>query len=343
MYLLHKMRVGGRSGFRLGLLIMLVAWLSLGISDGAGALGVAAQASPGHGTVYLTRAEDAPSGAIVKILDLQLGLFTDVVAGLNDPSIVLCGPDGRLYVVDYAPDYAYSRIQRFNSDGSRRTLVFQRVDLRPDALVFAPNGDLYFGTFSTGAGSRGVWRIPGALQSDRKFQVPQQVLRPTGEVFDAIDPTVFLTTGPFQGDLLIVESPNESTMPRGQVLRAVAPGFTSTKEFILAHKDLETGYPFLPVMAAINSQGDVFVTDFTNNKILRYGPDGAFKGVFAKVVFPNQIAIGPDDRVYVTNVRFGGQGAESGGLFIFNPQGKQIAPATIAPMHVRGVTVCTER
>ena len=88
---------------------------------------------------------------------------------------------------------------------------------------------------------------------------------------------------------------------------------------------------------AISSQGDVFVNDFNNGKVLRYGPDGTFKGVFAKLETPNEIAIGPDDIVYVTDVSF--RPTTRGGLFVFDPEGKPLASANF-PMALRGVTVC---
>jgi hypothetical protein len=208
-----------------------------------------------------------------------------------------------------------------------------RADLEPLYVRFAQNGDLYFGTYQEGSTS-GVWRIPGALQSEQEFNIPQQVLPPTGNSVDYIAPQAFLSTGPFRGDLLIIEGRNEDGAPNGRVLRALGPGFTSAKEFIPAHNDPEGGQPFLPVGLAINSGGDVFITDSNNGKILRYGPDGSFKGLFGSVVHTLEIAIGPDDLVYVTN---------GGGLYIFDTKGNLVSPAMIPSGVLHGVTVCAPR
>jgi sugar lactone lactonase YvrE len=305
---------------------------------------------PGKGIVYITKAEDFPYGEIIKPDDLILGTFTTIASGLGSPGVILCGPDGRLYVDSNEEEEGgrkVNRILRFNQDGSGRTVVaeWDSNELRPGAMVFAPNGDLYFGTGSIKRGqpTQGIWRIPGALQADGEFNPPEQVLPPTTfltPTFDvnyATEPFAFLATGPFQGDLLISDRPRTSGTPGGRVVRALHPDFTSVEEFIPAFKD-PRGKPFLPPGLTINSQGDVFVTDFANGKILRYGPDGVFKGVFAILEWANQIAIGPDDIVYVTNVVFRDGKPERGGLTVYNPQGKWLAAGW--GMHWRGVTVC---
>jgi glucose/arabinose dehydrogenase len=265
-----------------------------------------------------------------------------IASGLSDPHDITCSPDGRLYVNEpYGPDNR-SRIVRFNQDGSGRMEIAEWPErvLRPSAMVFAPNGDLYFGTALTQSDgpTKGVWRISGALQT---ANVPEQILPP--EVFSKpgagfnnnVSPYAFLTAGPFAGDLLIVDVGSQ-----GRVLRAAKPDFKTLAEFIPAFKDAETSFDFRPAGLAINSKGDVFVNDFTNDKVLRYGPDGSFKGVIAKLDNPNQIAIGPDDMIHVTNAFFpGGGGAVRGGLFIFDAEGKPMASASF-PLALRGVTVC---
>jgi streptogramin lyase len=295
----------------------------------------------GEGSLYLTKADPAPDGAIVKPMDFQLGLFQTVVGGLDYPSVILCGPDGRLYVTEFPSDYG--RIDRFNQDGTGRQLVFNRVDLGEEGLVFAPNGDLFFGTVQQGT-TQGIWRIPGALQAGQQFNPAQQVLpvsafkflgSTTGTI--VVAPYAFLSGGPFQGDLLMVEYTNiPPGPPGGRVLRAPKPDFSTVMDFIAPFTDPQ---PFHPAELALNSTGDVFVTDYVNGKIRRFGPDGSPKGIFADVPKANQIAIGPDDLIYVTNIDYE-NGAERGGLFVFDPQGKLLSANAIAPMHLRGVTVC---
>jgi sugar lactone lactonase YvrE len=315
---------------------------------------------PGKGIVYITKAEDFPYGEIIKPEDLILGKFTTIASGLGSPHEVLCGPDGRLYVNSQKEEEGgrkVNRTLRFNQDGSERTVVAQWDSdvLRPGAMVFASNGDLYFGTVSTEGGkpTRGIWRIRGALQADGRFNPPEQVLPP--EVFTpppadkigaAVEPFAFLTTGPFAGDLLLIDDPwawsergAKAENPGTRVLRALQPDFNSVVEFIPRYKDPQTKEPFWAAGLAINNQGDVFVTDFGNGKILRYGADGTFKGVFVLLEDANQIAIGPDDIVYVTNVSFPPSGGPwRGSLVVYDPNGKWLASGW--GLHWRGVTVC---
>jgi hypothetical protein len=339
----------------------LIAVVGLGVISSATTLGVVAQPPPGEGTVYVTKTERAPDGAILKPLDLKLGLFTTVVRDLGSPHDVICGPDGRLYFNDLwqqSGNRRVNRIWRFNQDGSGRSLVarWDSENLRPDAMVLAPNGDLYFGTVSTDGGNltRGIWRIPDALQLGRQFSSPEQILPP--QIFTpppcsrcgaAVNPYAILTTGPFEGDLLLIDDPwwwsstgAQGEHPGDRVLQALAPAFSSVEEFI-PRNDPETGERFFASSLAINSQGDVLVAGGTasSHGILRYGSDGAFKGVFAEVS-ANQIAVGPDDYVYVANAVFSPtRGVMRGSLIILDPDGNQVESAEF-PLHLRGVTVC---
>lgn len=317
---------------RFWLVGVLVISAAVGVLGGAGALGSGAQTSPGQDSVYLTRWQPAPDGAIIKLLDPQLGIFQTVVTGLDRPAFVLCGPDRHLYVTGpfLRGTNLPGSILRFNQDGSGRAPITQQIGLAPTTIAFAPNGDLYFGTID-----QGMWRISDALKANKVFNPPQQVL-PNSKFRAITQPYAFITAGPFQGDLLVVDSPHDA-IPGGHVLRAIHPNFTSVKEFIPPHVDSETRAPFVPFSLAINSQGDIFVTDFENNKILHYGPDGTFKGVFAKVMTPHEISVGSDDLVYVTG--WGGRGnSDNAALFVFDVSGKLLLVAS-SPNAI-GVTVC---
>ncbi|MBI1744550.1 hypothetical protein HYR54_15995 [Candidatus Acetothermia bacterium] len=288
-----------------------------------GVLGAGAQPAPEKGIVFVTRADNAPDGAILRLQDAASGTFQTIVEGLSSPNIIVCGTDGRLYTTEnFARDSNRSvhRILRFNQDGSGRTLVAEwgSTVLRPSSLVFTANGDLYFGTFSNEAGkpTLGIWRILNALQADQQFNAPQQVL--TGEVFSLppsqpfkflgiVSPHALMKAGTFAGDLLILDEPTASTnglpgpeMIKSRIMRAAKPDFNTVTEFAPFSKDAETGRGQNFASLATNKQGDVFVTDFLNGKVLRYGPDGSFRGTFLKIQNANQIDIGPDERVYVT-------------------------------------------
>jgi sugar lactone lactonase YvrE len=329
----------------LGLCAVLVLLALAAASSSAVTLGAGLQPPPGKGTVYITKVAPAPDGAIMKPLDLGLGILTSIVSGLAAPFDLLCGPDGRLYVTErwaVEKNQPVNRILRFNQDGSGRTLVAQwpASELQLSGMAFAPNGDLYFGTMTIQGQeyqpTQGIWRIPGALQADQQFNPPEQILpphsfrKPTRS--DSVRPVAFLTSGPFQGDLLIIDVPSWTGTPGGRVLRAPKPEFNTLVEFIPAHNNPA---PFFPQGLALNSQGDVFVTDHVNKKILRYEPDGTRKGIFAEITGPMQIAIGPDDLAYITVW----QGSSAGALLILAPDGKSLGSAQF-PMRMYGVTVC---
>jgi sugar lactone lactonase YvrE len=312
------------------LLGTLVIGVAMGMLHDTRALANESQASPAQSTAYLTRWQPSPDGGIVKLLDLQLGLFQPVVTGLERPAFVLCGPDGHLYVTGpflRDPDVSGS-ILRFSQDGSGRILIAQQI--APTTITFDSNGNLYFGTID-----QGLWLIRDVLKADKVFNAPQQML-PQSKFRTIVQPYAFIHVGPFQGDLLIVDSPH-APEAGGHVLRAIHPDFAFIEELIPPHIDAETGNPFQPFSLAVDSQGDILVTDFHNNKILHYGSDGNFKGIFAKVMTPHEIAVGPGNLVYVTGWR-GREDSDNASLFVFDKSGKLLTVAN-SPNAI-GVTVC---
>lgn len=112
----------------IGLGVALVLLALAAANSSAVTWGAGMQPMPGKGTVYVTKFVPAPDGAILKVLDFGLGLFTPIVSGLGSPPTVLCGSDGRLYVTETAQEGNRSvrRILRFNQDGSGRTVVAHR-------------------------------------------------------------------------------------------------------------------------------------------------------------------------------------------------------------------------
>ncbi len=111
-----------RTLLRLWLLVGIGTCVALGTPGNVGALKGTTQSQLIQGTVYVTKNEEAPNGAILKLLDLELGFFQTIVTPINRPGFILCGPDWRLYVTESSPT-TYSRILRFNQDGSGRTVV----------------------------------------------------------------------------------------------------------------------------------------------------------------------------------------------------------------------------
>ncbi|MBI4470845.1 MAG: hypothetical protein HY650_16140 [Acidobacteria bacterium] len=327
-------------------LLFLLTW-----PEAARSLNSGSAANPAAVAVFMTGAEGAPRGSVLRLEDLSQGRVSEVTTGLANPQVIHCGPDGRLYFTEiYAAGQTLNQIWRINQDGSDRTLVAQwgATELRPDALLFAANGDLYFGTVSNAASqqTQGIWRIPGVVQSTQSFAPPEQVMG--GSTFSAVtpgklgqvSPGAFLITGPFAGDLLVLDNPStEVGGTAGRIMRAPKPSFSGAVPFLNAPASL---LPKRPQGVAIAKNGEVLVTDFSSGTVFRYGVDGAFKKIFTSgIQYQNQLAIAPDDTVYVTNAAFREGGSIlNGDLNVYNGQGMRLGTIK-PPVLLRGVTVCS--
>jgi sugar lactone lactonase YvrE len=222
-------------------------------------------------------------------------------------------------------------------------------------MVFAPNGDLYFGTVSTAPGQRsqGLWRIPGVAQAGVRFNRPVNVLPgsrfaapPNGLTGVGVAASAFMTAGPFAGQMLVREEPRVFELagagpedPGDRLLRLPPPGFMAFEELIPQGVDAKTMLPIRLDGVAVNSEGDIFSTDVKQNRVLRHGPDGSLKGIFAVVKSPNLLAVGPDDLVYVTNTEFPDGDTIQGGVFVYDPQGNLVGKID-QPLALLGVAVC---
>nr|BAL58742.1 hypothetical protein HGMM_OP2C290 [Candidatus Acetothermum autotrophicum] len=272
---------------------------------------------PAGATIYLTKPVAAPEGAILRLTGPNQ--FTQVVGNLESPHYIICGPDQRLYVHDYTGG---GRILRYNQDGSGRKVIVQDPNLQITTLVFALNGDLYFGTWK-----QGLWRLKGADPANK----PEQILPPSTFTFMP-QPYAFLTAGPRKGDLLILDSPwSGGRGVSNRILVARAPDFKVAEPFI-------TTATYWPAGLALNSKSEIFVTMFYDGRIMRYNPDGSVQGTFSALEFANQIAIDSQDTVWVTNAVFRGNEV-SGGLVRFKPNGSSEWMLDRVVL-VRGVTVC---
>jgi len=322
------------------------------------------QPTPGQGSVYLTQMGGMSEGAILTPLDLELSLYSRIVDRLSFPETVICAPNGDLYFTEtFAPESVgaaasilihkpgrivetpqadFHRVARVKPNGSAPNYIVEWDDasLLPSSLALAPNGDLFIGSTSKDdRPTQGIWRIRGVTQSTATFNPPEQILPPN--IFappkkgtsNSVRPMDFLPNG----DLLIIDAPVEMA-PGGRVLRAAGPGYNATTTFIPPFDDMETRRSFKPSGLAVTPQGTVLITDFANDKILHYDAQGNFIGVFADLSSPNQIAVGVDGLVYVTNLRFRGRNV-TGGLFIYDAQGTLLVSDS-SPIFRRGITVC---
>lgn len=342
---------------------ILLFCLSLSLYFGS-AVEAVYQPTPGQGTVYLTEMGDASKGAILTPIDLNLSLYATTVDRLSFPETVICSPNGDLYFTETfapqsvgaaasilihqpgriveVPEDNFHRVARVKTNGSAPNYIVEWDDatLLPSSLALGPNGDLFIGSTSKdNKPTQGVWRIRGATQSTTNFNPPEQILPPNlfspprKGTSNSVRPMDFLPNG----DLLIIDAPVEMA-PGGRVLRAVGPGYNSTTTFVAPFNDADTQRPFKPSGLALTPDGTILITDFANDKILHYDAQGNFIGVFVELSSPNQIAVGLDGLVYVTNLRFRGRNV-NGGLYIYDPQGGLIVSDT-SPIFRRGVAVC---
>lgn len=351
-----------------GVVALALSWGALQASAPASAT---SQARVGVDTVYLTKPAASPDGAIVTPFDLSLSLYRTVLRNLSFPETILCGADGRLYftqtfapesvggaasilihqqqrIVEKPESLTYHQLMRTHQDGSSQAALVEwdSLTLQPSSLVLTAQGDLYLGTTSQdGQPTQGLWRIANAFQQNGpqlgfpQLLIPAERFQPPLEpVSYSVRPQAMLTAGPFAGDLLIIDAPVPSLVPGGRVLRARAPAYTDVFLFIQPHMDPQMQHPFKPAGLALTLEGDVLVTDFANDKVVRFGSDGEPLGIFAALKSPNQIAVGSDGLVYVTNLEFRGVNV-TGGLFIFDPDGQLLASEQ-SPQFLRGVTVC---
>src|SRR5262249_25939524 len=255
--------------------------------------------------IYLTRAD--ASGAVFELDDLKSDPHA-VVSDLTSPESVLLGRDRRLYFteiyVNAADGSRVHRIQRLESDNTKTLIALWPIDeLRPSGLLFSPNGDLWIGTTSVtgGAPTKGVWRIAHAtgsapFTSEQIFTGDQFLQVPEGNLA-SVKPAAFL---PNQS-LLIVDDPHATgELTSGRVLVTTWPDYKSVNSLISA----SGGTDFRPAGLAVNSKGDIFVTDFEGGAVLQYDWQGTLKGEFAKVTHAHQISIANDDKVYVTTGAF---------------------------------------
>jgi len=208
-------------------------------------------------TVYVT---NFSGNQVVKVVDDGSGTVTAINTATGEfLEDIVVGPDGKIYICD-ANNNDIRRIDP--STPAVAEIVYTKGDSPgpsgPEGPSFSTTGDLYFNT--RGPSPTGVWKITSGQLSGTLPATPTNVLTTfstfgEGTTFDATD------------NLLVVDSTG------GRVLRS-APPFTSATEII-------TGLN-IPVGIAVNSAGDIFVSEFGSNQISHYGSGGGSSlGVYA--------------------------------------------------------------
>jgi sugar lactone lactonase YvrE len=208
---------------------------------------------------------------VVKAVDDGSGTVTAInTASGEQPEDIVVGPDGKIYICDADQN----KIRRMNQDGTGVEVVYDRslnsnsttacaggpCPSGPEGPSFSTKGDLYFNTRGAPATHTGVWKITSAQLSGSLPVTPTNVLTAfstfgEGTTFGATD------------NLLVVDSSG------GRVLQSTPP-YTSATAII-------TGLN-VPAGIAVNSAGDIFVSEFGTKQISHYGSGGGSPiGIYA--------------------------------------------------------------
>jgi len=258
--------------------------------------------------------------------------FQTVIKNINSIRGLSCSDNSQLIYTTRDGGFSDSRVNqiwRSEFDGSDSILIFESNDARLfiRTQLLTPLGDLLFGTYSRADQSAsGIWKIKNVLGTNFEFQEPELIigpdsLRPFPGIEEFVSPAAFLRTGTHKGDLLLINTPRPPGIAGGSVLRAKAPDFIEVTEFISSNPEIPGMGPFQPLDVAVNSQGEIYVSDFTNDQILRFDDDGKFIEVLANFKNANRLTMGPDHLLFATNtveVEIGDQIVANGVLNIID-------------------------
>jgi sugar lactone lactonase YvrE len=207
--------------------------------------------SPTDGDIFIS---DYADGSLYRI-DPSRGVKVKVASGLGNPEGMVIDPEGILYIGG-----VFTGVKRFDTiTGNFLPNVATNV-CQPDGLSIDSNGDLFTNTRQSPCGHSGVWKVAG-----RTAQTAVQVIPPFTSWGEG---TAFLQSGVFAGQLLAVDRTN------GRVVRSIPPSFGAISNFIIG---LST-----PLGVAVSpTDGDVYVGERGQSRIVRYDSAGSFKSVFA--------------------------------------------------------------
>jgi len=200
---------------------------------------------------------------IVKVVDGAPSAATTVINtdATATPEDIVVGPDGKIYICDADQN----RIRRMNQDGTGLETVYSTNPAGPEGPSFNTLGDLYFNTRN--APHTGVWKIDHTQLNP----IPPGGATPVNVVSNAAPPagdgSTFGegTTFDAQDNLLFVDRSG------GKVWRFNAS--TSTLTAIIT--GLST-----PLGIAVDSAGDIFVSNYGTHQLLRYLSDGTPQGPY---------------------------------------------------------------
>jgi hypothetical protein len=231
-----------------------------------------------------------PLGNQILSVDGTTGLSSILFTGnaAFRPQAIVYGPDGKLYVS--VPES--NQILRLDANGTNFETVYSAAAGQPTApqgLHFNGGMDLYFTT--QGNSGTGVWKIAnvGAIPSGGPFPAPVNVISLANVS------TAGVAFG-MTGNLLFVDQ-------TGKRIMQALPPYTSAAALI-------TSGLSSPVAVAVNSAGNIFVTDQGTISILRFGADGSAMGTYVNLgsnalqfnSFPIYMGFDLSDTLYLVTV-----------------------------------------
>jgi hypothetical protein len=205
-------------------------------------------------------------GFVIRI-DLETLASRRLPLDLTSATDLACASDGRIYL---SQDGAYGgrrAIISFERDGTNERVEF---DFRtagltggPEGLTFGPGGQLFFNTRFSPGPQTGVWKF--MPRGDR----PTQVLLPFTLFGTGVE---FLAHAPFAGHLVAAD------FAGGRVVRRPPP-FESAQtavDFIIGVNDVND--------VAVNSHGNIFLSNPVRGVIRRCGTDGRSCALFSRTL-----------------------------------------------------------
>lgn len=238
-----------------------------------------------------------------------------IATGLTSPEGLACGKDKRIYVAESGVFGGPRQIVRMDQSGNNMTTYLDFSKNRslstsggPEGPSFNPKTQkLYFNTtLSAGFSNTGVWTMStGANQVIMPFNGNGNT--------NGGGATVFLSKGPYAGNLLAVDQPNN------KVVR-VPPPFTSAQPGI----DFITTLLVMPTGLAVDHSGNIFVGN-SDGTIQQFSSSGAYVGLYASTGLHNM------------NMVFNSQGRT---LFVATQEGPFIEiPESSGTQYILGTVV----
>lgn len=247
---------------------------------------------------------------------------TVIASGLPSAGGLVCGFDRRLYLAESGASGGPRQIVRLDQNGGNLKVICDftkwpglATSGGASGLSFGPPSStrLFFSTtLANGLSNTGVWSMTSS---------PLQVMQPFAPngSSNGGGAIAFLTSGPFNGDLLAVDVANN------KVVR-ISPPFTSAQPGIDFITNLSG-----PQGLAVNGAGNILVSN-SDGSIDQFADDGTSLGVFANTGLQNMnITGGIAGNSYVV-------ATQNGPLILILADGTQSTIGNVAGGD--GATVC---